>query len=193
MRTLLHRICSKLSRIGFSLSWGKAFSRLGPHSFLHSPFRIDGPENIRMGEMTVLQRGGWLYCQGLDGQPARLQIGDRCQLGYNNHITAVRDVVIGNDVLTANNVYISDNVHGYEDVTVPVMNQPVRFKKAVAIGDGSWIGENVCIIGASVGRNAVIGANAVVLQDIPDYCVAVGAPARVIRRFDPVAKQWVSV
>jgi acetyltransferase-like isoleucine patch superfamily enzyme len=94
--------------------------------------------------------------------------------------------------LTANNVYISDNLHSYEDISVPVIKQPVRFKKAVLIGSGSWIGENVSIIGASVGRNCVIGANSVVTRDIPDYSVAVGAPAVVIRQFDQRAGAWVS-
>jgi acetyltransferase-like isoleucine patch superfamily enzyme len=101
--------------------------------------------------------------------------------------------VIGDHVLTANNVYISDNLHGYEDVTRPIMHQRVRFKKVVVIGDGCWIGENACIIGATIGRNSIIGANAVVTCDIPDYAVAVGIPAVVIRRFDQQLQQWVDV
>jgi acetyltransferase-like isoleucine patch superfamily enzyme len=60
------------------------------------------------------------------------------------------------------------------------------------IGDGSWIGENACIIGAHVGKNCVIGANAVVTSDIPDYSVAVGVPAVVIKRFDAPSKMWIS-
>ena len=54
----------------------------------------------------------------------------------------------------------------------------------VEIGDGTWIGENVCIIGASIGKQCVIGANSVVLKDIPDYCVAVGLPAKVIKKYN---------
>jgi acetyltransferase-like isoleucine patch superfamily enzyme len=103
----------------------------------------------------------------------------------------VREVVIGDEVLTANNVYISDNIHEYEDITKPVMHQAVRFKRTVVIGAGAWIGENVSIIGASVGKNSVIGANSVVTRDIPDYCVAVGAPAVVIRQFDLQLQTWV--
>jgi acetyltransferase-like isoleucine patch superfamily enzyme len=61
----------------------------------------------------------------------------------------------------------------------------------VRIGSGAWLGENVCVIGANVGRNSVVGANSVVMSDIPDFCVAVGAPARVIRRFDASLGKWV--
>lgn len=139
-----------------------------------------------------MQRGGWLYCCGIDNIPASLKLGKGCVFGYNNHIAAVREVVIGDNVLTANNVYISDNLHGYEDVSTPVMYQPVRFKKPVSIGDGCWIGENACIIGAHIGKNCVIGANAVVTHDIPDYSVAVGIPAVVIRQFDPSSQKWIN-
>jgi acetyltransferase-like isoleucine patch superfamily enzyme len=46
------------------------------------------------------------------------------------------------------------------------------------------------VIGCTIGRNCVIGANAVVTTDIPDYCVAVGAPAKVIRRWNAQTKEW---
>lgn len=61
------------------------------------------------------------------------------------------------------------------------------------IGNVAWIGENVCIIGASVGKNSVIGANSVVTRDIPDFCVAVGSPARVIKKFDFSDECWKSI
>ena len=163
------------------------FGRLGRHAYMVTPFRLDGPGGISLGDRTVLARGGWLYCH--DAQ-ARIIIGEGCELGFNNHIAAVGELRIGARVLTASNVYIADNVNGYEDVSRPIIEQPVRFKGPVSIGDGSWLGENVCIIGANVGRNCVIGANAVVTRDIPDYSVAVGAPARVIKQYDRVAGVW---
>lgn len=164
---------------------------LGREAFLHRPFRFDGAEMIELGPGTVFQRGAWLYCSGVDGVPASIKIGEGCEFGYNNHISAVRDVQIGRKVLTANNVYISDNVHGYEDISRPVMDQPVRFKRAVVIGEGSWIGENASIIGACIGKNCVVGANAVVTQDVPNYSVAVGVPAVVIKQYDPQLGEWV--
>jgi len=94
------------------------------------------------------------------------------------------------NVLTADRVYISDCSHGYSDVAVPVCKQAVVQKKSVRIGEGSWLGINVCVLGANVGKHCVIGANSVVTKDIPDYCVAAGSPARVIKRFDMVSGLW---
>lgn len=189
---LVKRLKSKLSRIGFTLFHASRFHECGSDTFLHSPFRLDGVKFISLGKNSIIQAGGWLYCCPIDKQGGRLTIGSGCIFGYNNHITAVRNVVIEDNVLTANNVYISDNLHSYKDISVPIMHQAVCFKGRVVIGRGSWIGENVSIIGASVGRNSVIGANAVVTCDIPDYSVAVGAPARVIKHYDQNTREWVN-
>lgn len=193
MSHLIKRILTKLWICWFFLAHHWEFKKIGKGSFLFGSFRVDGAKDIEIGADVIMQRGGWLYCCGVGGISASLKIGKGCVFGYNNHVTSVRSVTIGNFVLTANNVYISDNLHGYEDVTIPIINQPVKFKKAVVIGDGSWIGENACIIGASVGKNCVIGANAVVTHDIPDYSVAVGVPAVVIKRYRPELKKWVAV
>lgn len=188
---LIKHFGARLARLWFFLFHAPRLQECGRNTFLYSPFRIDGAEHISLGAGTAVQARSWLYCGPVDGEDGHLTIGSGCVLGYNNHITSVRDVVIEDHVLTANNVYISDNLHSYEDIGVPVMFQSVRFKNRVVIGRGSWIGENVCIIGASVGRNCVIGANSVVTHDIPDYSVAAGAPAVVIKQFDQHAQKWV--
>ncbi|NOT22166.1 MAG: acyltransferase [Nitrospiraceae bacterium] len=192
MSRFVARLFSKTSRVWFSFKYSSIFRMLGQGAFLNRPFRIDGADRIELGSRTVFQSGSWLYCSGGDDLSPSLRIGEGCVFGYNNHIAAVREVQIGDQVLTANNVYISDNVHSYEDVSRPIMHQPVLFKRAVVIGDGCWIGENACIIGARVGNNCVVGANAVVTSDIPNYSVAVGVPAVVIKQYDPQLQVWVS-
>lgn len=122
-----------------------------------------------------------------------LSIGDGTYIGHYAHIVAMSSVHIGKKVLIADRVYISDNLHSFEDVNVPIIDQPVKFRASVAIGDGSWIGENVCIIGARVGRQCVVAANSVVTSDVPDFCIVAGIPARVIKRYDSVSSEWVSV
>lgn len=188
---MIDRIAEKIARLWFGVRHASRFRAFGARSHFVSPFRLDGAAQICVGDDTLVQRGSWLYCVGIDGISAALTIGNGCALGYNTHIAAVRDVRIGDHVLTANNVYISDNVHGFDDPTVAIMHQAVKFRRPVSIGSGSWLGENVCIIGASVGRNSVIGANAVVIRDVPDRCVAVGVPARIISHYDEVAGVWM--
>jgi acetyltransferase-like isoleucine patch superfamily enzyme len=120
-------------------------------------------------------------------------IGDGSCIGNFNHIYATKSIVIGKNVLTADKVYISDNLHGYEDISLPILHQPIKQIGTVIIGDGSWLGENVCVIGAKIGVNCVIGANSVVTKDIPDYCVAVGSPAKIIKRYCFEKQEWLKV
>jgi len=75
-------------------------------------------------------------------------------------------------------------MHAFEDGSRAVLDQGITRVAPVEIADGAWLGENVVVgPGVRIGRGAVIGANAVVLEDVPDFAVAVGAPARVVRRF----------
>lgn len=187
------RFRSKCVRIVFRLCHAPKLNACGAGAHLYSPFRLDGAESISLGKDCVIQANSWLYCNPMQGSEGCLEIGGGCVLGYNNHITAVRKVVFEDYVLTANNIFVSDNLHSYEDVATPILQQPIIFKAPVVIGRGSWLGENVCVIGASIGKNCVIGANSVVTQDIPDYSIAVGAPAVVIKQYDHDTETWVSV
>jgi acetyltransferase-like isoleucine patch superfamily enzyme len=169
------------------------FKRLEFGSMVRKPLRMDGRRFISLGRHVIVQNQSWLFAAQIDEHEPNLFIDDGCVIGNFNHIASVRSVVFGKYVLTADRVYVSDNVHEFEDVNTPIMNQPVRFKSAASIGDGSWIGENVSIIGARIGKHCVIGANSVVTRDIPDFSVAVGAPATVIKRFNPTSNRWERV
>jgi len=189
----MERWVTRFRKVCFYLKNVFIIRKIGYGVFMFGPYRIDGGQNIRLGKGTVFQRGAWLYSVATSGTKASLSIGQGCVFGYNNHIAAVGEMVFGDYVLTANNVYISDNLHEYEDITRPILHQPVRFKAPVSIGSGSWIGENVSIISASIGKNCVIGANSVVTSDVPDYSVAVGAPARVIKQYNLKTRKWQKV
>ena len=99
---------------------------------------------------------------------------------------------IGENVLLSPNVYITDCDHEYRDVNVAVIDQGVNQKNQnVSIGDESYIGINSVIVGnVSIGKHCVIGANSVVTKNVPDYCVAVGSPAKVIRKYDFEINEW---
>src|SRR5690606_23938866 len=96
----------------------------------------------------------------------------------------------GNNVMLAQHVVLSGLNHGYEDVLQSPKMQPVSCREIV-IADDVWIGANsVVAAGVTIGRHAVIGAGSVVTKDIPAYCVAVGNPAKVIKRYNRETKSW---
>lgn len=191
---VFYRVKNLFYRLLFRLAVAPFFGNFGRRSVVLRPRGIEGIRRIKIGENVYVADGGLLAAVPLTGcDHCELTIGEGCKIGSNNHIYATHSIIFESEVLTAGGVYISDNVHGYEDPTVAILKQPVQQLAKVRIGRGAWLGQNVCVIGASIGRGSVIGSNSVVLQDIPDYCVAVGAPARIVRRLDPVSGAWTRV
>lgn len=105
------------------------------------------------------------------------EIGERCRISIANSLE------IGEKVLLSPNVYITDCDHEYRSIDIPVIDQGiVQRGQRVSIGEGSYIGINAVIVGnVKIGKHCVIGANSVVTKDVPDYCVVVGSPTRVIK------------
>jgi acetyltransferase-like isoleucine patch superfamily enzyme len=100
---------------------------------------------------------------------------------------------IGKNVIIADKVYISDNLHSFEDINKPIIAQPLKHMP-VTIEDEVWLGENVCVLpGVTIGKHSVIGANSVVTKSIPPYSVAVGSPAKVIKKFNHDTQQWEKI
>jgi acetyltransferase-like isoleucine patch superfamily enzyme len=165
---------------------------IGHRSKIISPLKINGHSNISIGKNVTIEYKTWLAALPHTGATTcNLIIEDGTQIGHFNHIYATSKIHIGKNVLTADRVYISDNLHSYEDINVAIVHQKIKQIQEVTIGDGSWLGENVCVIGANIGKGCVIGANAVVTKNIPDYCIAVGSPAVIIKKYNPVSGTWL--
>ncbi|GEC73210.1 hypothetical protein FFL01_27490 [Flavobacterium flevense] len=191
---MTNRIFNYLYRKTFYIFNSKKYKFLSSSAVVQKLLRVEGRENISIQKNVIIQKMTWIAALPLTNESnCNLIIGEGTIIGHLNHIYATGEIIIGKNVLTADKVYISDNLHKYEDVNIPVMHQGIRQLSKVKIGDGSWIGENVCVMGASIGRNCIIGANSVVTKDIPDYCVAVGSPARIIKKYNITLQKWEKV
>ncbi len=167
---------------------GRRFAGFGPHSLIaFPPGTIYGERWIVVGDATMIGEQVSI-CAGMApghdlGPDPVLRIGDRCVIGRGSHIVAHHSIEIGDDVYTGPYVYITDQNHSYADPDQPIGRQwPVN--APVSIGAGTWLGTGAVILpGASVGRNVVVAAGAVVRGQFGDRCVLAGVPARVVRTF----------
>jgi acetyltransferase-like isoleucine patch superfamily enzyme len=115
-------------------------------------------------------------------------IGDRTRIGLSN--TIIGPVNIGNDVRLAQNVVLSGLNHNYAEIDSPIHAQGVS-TKPIVIEDESWIGANVVIVpGVTVGKHCIVAAGSVVTKSIPEYSVAAGNPARILKQYDFETKTW---
>jgi acetyltransferase-like isoleucine patch superfamily enzyme len=113
--------------------------------------------------------------------PRALVIGERCVIGLRSGISAHESVEIGDDVWFGQDVFVTDANHGMDDPDTPIGRQ-VGDAQPVKIGNGSWLGHGAVVLpGVTIGRQAVVAAGAVVHRDVPDYGVAAGVPAKVIK------------
>jgi len=161
---------------------------------IRRPFYIRGAHGIAFGRGFT--SGPGLRLDAL-GDAAKILIGDDVQVNNNVHIAATKSITIGNRVLIASGVFIADHNHGaysgdaQSNPNVPPAARPLS-ASSVAIGDDTWLGEHVCVLpGVSIGKGVVVGAGAVVTTDLPDFVLAVGSPARVIKQFDFSCGRWL--
>jgi acetyltransferase-like isoleucine patch superfamily enzyme len=163
---------------------------------------LEGADRILVGDRVFARPFIRLEALPSSGSPATgpiLTIGDGAYLGFHLQVFATRAVRIGRDVYVNGHVTIYDHYPPL-DAGPPVAggiappHALVPRVGEVSIGDRAWLGwGSVVLPGARIGTHAVLGANSVAMEDIPDYCVAVGNPAVVIRRYEPAQGAWVSV
>jgi acetyltransferase-like isoleucine patch superfamily enzyme len=181
----LYRSAIRARAKTFSLLARGAFASFGSRSVIEPPVRLAGESRIAVGDDVFVASGSWLQVLG-DGEEEALVIGDGTSIAGGCVLSAARSIRIGRRVLFARNVYVADHMHAFEDISRAVLDQGITRVEPVEIGDGAWLGENVVVgPGVTIGRGSVVGANAVVLDDVPEYSVAVGVPARVVRSILP--------
>ena len=173
--------------VGFQLRYwfwkilvGSSGGRMGKGVKIYGGARIvgNGPGAISIGNDVRILKGATLSTTST----GKMIIGDRVHIGEGTIIFSGLSIKIGNDVIIGPHNVIVDSDHRYEDLSRPMNQQPLSFKE-VSIEDDVWISSN-CVItkGVTLCKGSVIGAGAVVKKDIPPYSVAVGVPARVIKK-----------
>jgi acetyltransferase-like isoleucine patch superfamily enzyme len=190
-------LVQRYGAIGPTTRAARGFGRFGTGSVVTFPYEsIINPHAISIGEHTVIGKGVVLSAGWAPDQPHlpadMLTIGNRCLIGRGSSLVAHSSIVIGDDVWTGQQVHLTDMNHAYTDVDLPMSKQACP-PEPIRIGDGSWLGHGVVVLpGVTIGRHVAVGAGSVVTHDLPDVCVAVGIPARVVRRYDP-DQGWLDV
>ena len=163
------------------------------------------PIDIRGKEFMRIEKGFTTggYCR-LEAYPENnnkvLFFGENVQINDYVHITAMKSVRIGANVLMASKIYISDCTHGsyigndYDsNPNISPLERPLS-SKPVVIEDNVWLGEFVSVLpGVTIGRGTIVGANSVVSKSLPSYVIAVGTPAKPIKKYNFESQRWEKI
>ena len=162
------------------------------------PFRVRGKQYIKIGKGFTTGfncRIDALNINNLD-EKYLIEIGENVEINDEVHIGATEKIIIEDNVLIASKVYISDHNHGCykgdeQDSPMSIPKERKIYSSPIKIEKNVWIGELCCILqGVTIGEGSIIGAMSVVTKDIPPYTIAVGSPAKLIKRYNFENKKW---
>jgi acetyltransferase-like isoleucine patch superfamily enzyme len=151
---------------------------------------------IKIGDSVLIDRDVWVNIPvAPDTSDPVIQFDKGCTVGRRCVISARNRIHFERDVIFAPSVLVMDHNHAFEDVNVPIKSQGITKGGTIRIEEGCWIGFGAAIVCGKgelvIGRNSVIGANAVVSRSVPPNSIVIGNPARVVKQFDPSKGEWV--
>lgn len=154
------------------------------------------PQRISIGKNVNIQPYTWIAAMINDLPLINvfdpwIEIKDGVTIGRFCQITISNGLVIESDVLITEGVLITDTIHGYEDIQNPISLQRMFNRGPIRIKQGAWIGNGARIVGfVTIGRNSIVGANAYVDKDIPDFSMVGGVPAKIIKQYNFISGKW---
>ncbi|MBE5861854.1 MAG: acyltransferase [Lachnospiraceae bacterium] len=166
-----------------------SFGKIGKQTYMGPPIGLIGAKNIFLGDRVRIQPGCRL--ETFDG--GKIIIGNGVSIGQNFHCTSSGILLIGDNTTILGNTFITNIDHDYTEIGKHILEQK-RMVKETTIGDNCFIGYGAAIqAGTVLGKQCVVGANAVVRGEFPDYCVIVGVPGRVVKRYNLKTNTWEKV
>jgi acetyltransferase-like isoleucine patch superfamily enzyme len=171
------------------------FGAYGKDVFIAPGVLVNRPRYVHLGNHVRIQRNASINLHPSDkgAQEGLLFIGDGVMISQGCIISALNRITIEENVIIGPNVMIIDNTRIPGDIRVSIKDQKLKIGR-VHIGADSFIGYSACIMpNVTIGKRCVVGALSVVNGDIPPYSLAVGSPARVVKRFDFEKTEWVRV
>ncbi|WP_367126960.1 acyltransferase [Streptococcus suis] len=166
------------------------FGKVGKSSYLASSISIIGAKNIFIGDKVRIFPGNRMetYNNG------SIHIGDNCSIGQNFHVISDENrLIIGKNTTISGNVFITNTEHDYKEIGEHILNQRMLTSET-QIGENCFIGFGASIqAGTVLGKQCIVGTNAVVRGHYPDYSVIVGVPAKAIKRYNEETGDWEKI
>jgi len=180
------------------LRWTYPFVAFGRKVSIHymCDIRRSSAAMMSIGDNVYLAQDVWLNVpEYVPGAAPVIVLGTGCRIGRRCMITARNSVRLEEDVLLGPSILIADHSHEFSGIDTPIHTQGLTAGGTVLVEKNVWLGYGAAVVCNSghlvIGRNSVVGANAVVTASVPPFCAVAGNPARIVKRYDPEAGKWV--
>lgn len=187
----LQRVWARLKGIVY---YRHIFATFGKNSLIFKPLLISNPRFVHIGSDVLIRGGSRIEAiVGSGNRIPMLSIGNNVNIEQNVHLVCHSRLLIQSNVSITGNCTIVDVTHPYTDLDDPrkIGDRILDEDSFVEIGEDSFLGFGTVVMpNVRIGRHCVIGAHSVVTRSIPDYSVAAGCPARVIKRYDAGTGKW---
>jgi acetyltransferase-like isoleucine patch superfamily enzyme len=174
------------------LRWRRKCSLVRSGTFMADSVQVLGWDCIDIGRKCVISDDCWLNVNERGSGGVSIRVGDFTFLGRRNFLSSGSIIDIGPYCLTGVDCHFLGADHNYSDPLKPYITTGVSEGGDIKIGANTWLGSRVTILkDVTIGYGSVVGAASLVSRDIPPLSIAVGSPARVIKRFDVTRGEWV--
>ena len=162
---------------------------------IERPHHISHPERISVGDRTFIHRNALMTpivkYAGVHYDP-KIEIGSDVYIGPHLFLACIGRISIGDGSVLSESVFVNDASHGLDPEAGLIMKQPLVHGGDIVIGKSCFLGLRSAIMpGVVLGDHCVVGINSVVTKSFPAYSMVGGAPARLLRRYDPEQKKWL--
>jgi acetyltransferase-like isoleucine patch superfamily enzyme len=193
---LFSRIATRLHTIWLRKTY--PFAAFGRKTSVHYSCDIRRPVSrfVSMGDDIYIAPDVWLnVVAGSNSLEPKIVLGSGCKIGRRSTISSRNQIILQPDVLLAPSVLIMDHNHEFSNTNLPIHEQGVTEGGRIIIEKNCWLGYGAVIVcnhgELVVGRNSVVGANAIVTRSFPPFSVIAGNPAKLLKTYDHQTRQWV--
>lgn len=166
----------------------------GKNTYVDHSVQVLGLSHVAIGDNTIVSEDCWLNVNYRDPDEKHIQIGSNCYIGRRNFFSSGKQILIADYCMTGIDCKFLGSDHKFDTVMSPYISTGITSDNIIHIGYNVWLGANVTVVGdVSIGYGSIIGAGSLVTKDVPPFSVAVGSPAKVIKRFSFQKDKWVSV
>lgn len=167
---------------------------VGAGTYIDPSVQFLGAQGIRLGRGCNIGEDCWFNCNHADPAQSRIEVRDFSFLGRRNFLNAGRAIIIGEYFLSGPDCHFISSDHCKDDPFTPYVNAGSTVGDIIDVGPNCWFGSSVIVVGnVTIGHGSIVGAGSIVTKDVPPFSLAVGTPARVVRRYCVESRSWVRV